>query len=180
MTRKVDILNALMSEEELQISPPDAASLGIHHGDMVRVASHQGEVKVRAKVTGAVPEGVVHMAFHFAETPTNELISASKDTLDPVTGTPAYKNCPVRVSRCEPENGAAAMVAILHRASRDSAFAGKLFRDGGSALKEYVLSDTEKTAVTSGDVKKIEEITGRLDERVRTWLLAAQSQGNSR
>jgi hypothetical protein len=39
------------------------------------------------------------MAFHFAECPTNELISARPETLDPVTGTPAYKTCPVRITR---------------------------------------------------------------------------------
>lgn len=97
MTRKVKALNILMSEEELRINPVDAASLGIDTGDMVVVSSRQGEVKVRAKVTGAVPEGAVHMAFHFAECPTNELIDASQATLDPVTGTPSYKTCPVKI-----------------------------------------------------------------------------------
>ena len=36
MTRKVDVLNILMSEEELRISPEDAAPLGINSGDIVR------------------------------------------------------------------------------------------------------------------------------------------------
>ena len=67
MTRKVPILNILMSEEELQISPRDAEPLGIKNGDMAQVTSRHGQVKVRARVTGAVPEGMVAMAFHFAE-----------------------------------------------------------------------------------------------------------------
>jgi formate dehydrogenase alpha subunit len=97
MTRKVELLNILMPEELCQISPQDAVPLGIKDGEMVRVISRQAEVMVRAKVTTAVPTGMVAMAFHFAECPTNELISSRPATLDPVTGTPAYKTCPVRV-----------------------------------------------------------------------------------
>ena len=177
MTRKVDILNILMSEEELQISPSDAASLGINQGDMVRVTSRQGEVKVRAKVTRAVPAGVVHMAFHFAECPTNELISSRPETLDPVTGTPAYKTCPVKISKCQPENNVAAMLSVLYRASQDSAFMDRLSRHAEAALQEYNLKDEEKAAIISGDVQKIEPLVGKLDERLKTWLKARQAQG---
>jgi formate dehydrogenase major subunit len=99
MTRKVKGLNTLLSEELVQINPRDAGALSIEDGEMVRVASRQGEVVVRAKVTDAVPVGMVAMAFHFAECPTNELISAEPETLDPVTKTPAYKTCPVKVGR---------------------------------------------------------------------------------
>jgi formate dehydrogenase alpha subunit len=176
MTRKVDVLNALMSEEELQISPSDAAKLGINPGDIVRVSSRQGEVKVRAKVTGAVPAGVVHMAFHFVETPTNELISSDPKTLDPVTGTPAFKTCPVRVTKCPPENDVAAMISALYRAYQDSGFMSQIARDPAEALKEYNLKDEERAAIASGDVKKIEELTGRLDERIRVWLMARQAR----
>jgi formate dehydrogenase major subunit len=176
MTRKVAALNKLMSEEELQISPSDAAPLGINPGDIVRVNSRQGEVRVRAKVTGAVPAGVVHMAFHFAETPTNELISADPKTLDPVTGTPAYKTCPVKISQCPPENNIAAMISALYRAYQDSAFMAQLARDPAAALKGYNLKDEERAAIAGGDVKKIETLTGRLDEHIRVWLMAGQAQ----
>jgi predicted molibdopterin-dependent oxidoreductase YjgC len=142
---------------------------------MTRVTSKQGEVKVRAKVTEAVPAGVVHMAFHFAETPTNELISADPATLDPVTGTPAYKTCPVRVSKAEPASRKEAMISALHRASADSAFRAQLGRDPAAALKEYNLNADETAAIASGDVVKIESITGRLDERLRTWLIVRQT-----
>jgi predicted molibdopterin-dependent oxidoreductase YjgC len=176
MTRKVSVLNTLMSEEELQISPSDAASLGINPGDIAQVTSRQGEVRVRAKVTGAVPAGVVHMAFHFAETPTNELISADPKTLDPITGTPAYKTCPVKISKCPPENGIAAMISALYHASQDSSFMSRLVRDPALTLREYNLKDEERAAVASGDVNKIEALTGRLDERLRTWFIARQAQ----
>jgi formate dehydrogenase alpha subunit len=176
MTRKVDVLNILMSEEEMQISPRDAAALEINAGDIVSVASRQGEVRVRARVTEAVPPGVVHMAFHFVETPTNVLISSRPETLDPVTGTPAYKTCPVKVSKCPPENNAAAMISALYRAFQDSAFMVQIARDPAAALREYNLKDEERAAIASGDMPKIETFTGRLDERLKVWLQARQGR----
>jgi predicted molibdopterin-dependent oxidoreductase YjgC len=99
MTRKVDLLNILMKEELVLMSPQDAAELEIEDGEMVRVASRQSEITARAKVTDMVPKGMVAMAFHFAESPTNELVSSRPETLDPVTKTPAYKTCPVKITK---------------------------------------------------------------------------------
>jgi predicted molibdopterin-dependent oxidoreductase YjgC len=99
MTRKVNGLNVIMSEELAQINPFDAVALDIKDGEMVKVMSRQGEVTVKAKVTEDVPVGMVAMAFHFAECRTNELISAAPETLDPVTRTPAYKTCPVKITK---------------------------------------------------------------------------------
>jgi formate dehydrogenase alpha subunit len=99
MTRKVRGLNVLMSEELAQINPQDATTLNINNGERVKVTSRQGEVLVKALVTKNVPVGMVAMAFHFAECPTNELISAEPETLDPVTKTPAFKTCPIKVSK---------------------------------------------------------------------------------
>jgi predicted molibdopterin-dependent oxidoreductase YjgC len=175
MTRKVDVLNILMNEEECEINPADAAKLGINQADIVQVASRNGKVKVRARVTDAVPPGVVHMAFHFAETPTNELISSRQETLDPVTGTPAYKTCPVKISK-QAISGKDAMFAALYRASRESAFISQLAGDPQGALKDYKLNETEKTAVLSGDVAKIESLTGKLNDRLRVWLLSRTDQ----
>jgi formate dehydrogenase alpha subunit len=176
MTRKVDALNDLLSEESAQINPSDAGPLGIEDGDLVRVASEQGEVQVRAQVTEAVPLGMVAMAFHFAECPTNRLISSRPDTLDPVTKTPAYKTCPVSVRKLETADPPAAMLAALHRASRDSAFRARLSHDLDEALAAYSLGAEEKQAVASLDVDRIETYTGRLDERLRQWLLAEASR----
>jgi len=176
MTRKVGILNALMSEEELQINPRDAAPLGINTGDMAQVTSHDGAVKVRAIVSDIVPPGVVHMAFHFAECPTNELISSNQATLDPITGTPAYKTCPVKIAKAAPANGAAAMVAVLHRAALDDTFSAILTAAPDVALQGYQLNEAEKAAVISGDVKKIEALAGKLDERLKVWLETEQER----
>ncbi len=175
MTRKVDVLNILMNEEECQINPADAAALGINQADIIQVVSSHGEVKVRARVTDAVPPGVVHMAFHFIETPTNALISSAKETLDPVTGTPAYKNCPVKISR-QVVGGKEAMLSVLIRASREPAFIDQLKFGREGALKGYNLNDAERAAILSGDVAKIEALTGKLTDRLRVWLLSRNDQ----
>ena len=96
MTRRVKGLNAFMNEEKVQIHPADAQNLGIGDGDMVAVSSRRGRVRVRAKVTEVTPEGVVFMTFHFAETPTNALTNPATD---PVSKTPEYKACAVKVEK---------------------------------------------------------------------------------
>ncbi len=171
MTRKVDTLNILLNEEGCEMNPADAEKLGINQGDIVEVTSRNGKVKVRAYVTDAVPPGVVHMAFHFADTPTNELISSSKETLDPVTGTPAYKTCPVNISK-HAVSGKDAVLSALYRAMREPAFIAQLASDPPSALKDYKLNETEKAAILSGDVAKIETLTERLNDRLRVWLIS--------
>jgi formate dehydrogenase alpha subunit len=96
MTRRVEGLNVLRPGGEVEISPADASKLGIADGEMVRVISRRGKVTAKAKVTGASPEGVVFMTFHFAESPANRL---TNPVLDPVAKIPEYKVCAVRVEK---------------------------------------------------------------------------------
>ncbi len=96
LSRKVEGLNILRSQELVEINPEDATQLGISDGEMVRVISRRGEVKVKAKVTDESPIGVVSMTFHFAESPTNVLTSPA---LDPVSKIPEYKVCAVRIEK---------------------------------------------------------------------------------
>ena len=76
--------------------PLDAAALGIEHGEMIRVASRRGEVKVKANVSDRIPEGVVWMAFHFREACANWLTNPA---FDPVSQTAEYKACAVRIEK---------------------------------------------------------------------------------
>ncbi len=96
MTRKVDGLNVLKKEGEVEMNPADAAKLGIADGDRVKVASRRGEVVAKAKLTEVSSPGVVFMTFHFAESPANRLTNPA---LDPVAKIPEYKVCAVRVEK---------------------------------------------------------------------------------
>ncbi len=96
MTRKVDGLEQLDSEELLKINPKDASQLGIEDNQEVKVSSRRGETTVKARLTKICPPGLVSMTFHFAESPTNVLTSPA---LDPVAKTPETKVCAVRVEK---------------------------------------------------------------------------------
>ncbi len=89
-------LNYLLGEETADISPADAQSLGISHGEVIRVKSRRGQVEVKAKVTEQVPPGMVWMAFHFREGNANWLTNA---VFDPNTFTAEYKACAVRIEK---------------------------------------------------------------------------------
>ena len=122
-------------------------------------------------MTTAVPAGMVAMAFHFAECPTNRLISSRPETLDPVTKTPAYKTCPVKIKRLEYATAADAMLAALHRASQEGDFLDRLLDAPEEALLKYRLADEERAAIVGGDIEEIESYVGKLDERLRSWLM---------
>ena len=87
----------LVSHEFAEVSPQDAADLGLADGEPICVVSRRGRVKARVRVTDVSPPGVVFMSFHFPwETPTNELTT---DAFDPITETPEFKACAVRIER---------------------------------------------------------------------------------
>lgn len=96
MTRKVTVLNVLKPEGVVEISSKDALQLGIAEGDKVRVSSRRGEIVTKAKVSEALPSGVVFMTFHFAESAANILTNPK---LDPVSKIPELKVAAVRVEK---------------------------------------------------------------------------------
>ena len=49
-------------------------------------------------------------------------------------------------------------------------------RTPAEALKEYDLTPEEKMAIASGDIRKIESWVGKLDERLKKWLIARLAQ----
>ena len=101
-TGRASGLNELMSEETADLSPADAARLGIRDGETVRVTSRRGQVEIKAKVTDQVPAGLVWMSFHFRETNANWL---TNPVYDPISLTAEYKACAVRVEKIRPATG---------------------------------------------------------------------------
>ncbi len=95
-TRRVPGIMALVPEELLEISAEDAAALGIEDGSWAKVSSRRGEVKVKANISGRMQPGSVFMTFHFDKCLTNLLTSGVRD---PITGTPEYKSCAVKVEK---------------------------------------------------------------------------------
>ena len=89
-------LNDLLGQETADISTQDAASLGIRDGEIIRVSSRRGSVKVKAKVTDDMPRGMVWMAFHFRVNNANWL---TNPVYDPVSHTAEYKACAVKIEK---------------------------------------------------------------------------------
>ena len=89
-------LDQMLSEETADISPADAARLGIADREYVQVSSRRGSVRVRARITDEVPAGLVWMAFHFRENNANWL---TNNVYDPDTRTAEYKACAVKIEK---------------------------------------------------------------------------------
>lgn len=67
---------------------------GVNDGDRIRISSRRGEVVSTARTGNVVTEGAIFMDFHFPEANSNVLFGTS---LDPITKTPDYKVCAVRI-----------------------------------------------------------------------------------
>ncbi|MDN5332224.1 MAG: formate dehydrogenase alpha subunit [Tepidanaerobacteraceae bacterium] len=102
MTRKIDFLNKKCPGPFVEINPADAQKLGISDGDEVYVKSRRGKIKLPARVTGKIKQGVVFVPFHFAEAAANYL---TIDALDPVAKTPQLKFCAVNIFAGSEEHG---------------------------------------------------------------------------
>lgn len=90
-------IRRLLPHEALEINPRDAHRLGIEDGETVRISSRRGEVTAPAHLTDRSPEGVVFLSFHFPEQVMTNLLT--NDAYDPITETPEFKACAVRVER---------------------------------------------------------------------------------
>ena len=92
-TGKSEVLRKLAPNTPyVEISPQDAAALGIRANEWVVVRSQRGVVRVRAFVSHIVRPGQVFMPMHFATT--NQLTFAA---FDPYSRQPSYKACAVRI-----------------------------------------------------------------------------------
>jgi len=73
--------------------------------------------------------------------------------------------------------GSWAVLSVLARAADEPEFMARLADDSSEALKEYyTLTQEEKAALASGDIRKIESWVGKLDKRLSTWLWHRLSQ----
>jgi len=96
MTRRSEILDALVASGHVELHPDEARKLGIANGDRVAVITRRGRIETAALVTDRVAPGAIFVPFHFAEAAANTL---TNDALDPVAKIPEYKVCAARIER---------------------------------------------------------------------------------
>ncbi|HIF9200116.1 TPA: formate dehydrogenase subunit alpha [Photobacterium damselae] len=97
MTRKTKGLDNLAGPRAM-ISVTDAERLGIHNGEMIRVATRRGAIETPAFVTKRMQDGVVFVPFHFAESPANRLTITATD---PHAKIPEFKVAAVKIEKIE-------------------------------------------------------------------------------
>ncbi len=66
--------------------------------------------------------------------------------------------------------GKETVLKVLRKAADDHGFLAQLSEDASRALENYDLTREEKAALSSGDVRWIENHVGKLDEALMTWL----------
>ena len=87
----------LTAGETLDLSPEDAAALGVADGDVVRIASRRGAVEAPARIASELRPGLVFLSMHFPDqVDTNAL---TIDAVDPKSGTAEFKATAVRIER---------------------------------------------------------------------------------
>ncbi|MDO9555907.1 MAG: formate dehydrogenase subunit alpha, partial [Atribacterota bacterium] len=96
MTRKTEALNREVPTGYMEINSKDAEKLNIADGEIVSVKSRRGKIEVKVQATRKVPEGVIFIPFHFAESPANALTNSA---FDPVAKIPEYKVCAAKVEK---------------------------------------------------------------------------------
>jgi formate dehydrogenase major subunit len=90
-------VSPLHNGETLDVSPEDAARLGIRDGDMVAISSRRGRVVAPARVDPGLRAGLVFMTLHFPDDVATNVLTI--DASDPRSGTAEFKACAVRVER---------------------------------------------------------------------------------
>jgi formate dehydrogenase major subunit len=96
-------ISPLRRGESLDISPEDAANLGIRDGEPVRVTSRRGSVEAPARIDPALRAGLVFMTLHYQDDVRVNLLTI--DVADPKSGTAEFKACAVRVEPIRTPSG---------------------------------------------------------------------------
>ncbi|MEQ1858920.1 MAG: formate dehydrogenase subunit alpha [Chthoniobacteraceae bacterium] len=91
--------NGLHATDYLQLSPTDAARLGLADGEQVRLRSEQGAAELPVRISDGVKVGEVYTTFHSTRVFLNQITTSHRDRY---TKTPEYKITAVRIEKLDP------------------------------------------------------------------------------
>jgi formate dehydrogenase major subunit len=86
--------------ETIDVSPADAAELGLADGEIVRVSSRRGTLEAPVRVDDGLCPGLAFMSFHFPDDVDTNLLTI--DAFDPKSGTAEFKASAVRIDKLVP------------------------------------------------------------------------------
>jgi len=95
MSRRNKALTDFANQSYVLMHPDDATKLGLKDGQRVNIASRQGKIDTRLKISNEVWPGELFMPFHYSESPVNRL---TRDELDPHS-----KIAPFKLTACRVE-----------------------------------------------------------------------------
>ncbi len=81
----------------LELSPEDAAALGVADGEEVLVSSRRGSVRAPARIDRSLRRGLAFMTFHFPDQVDTNVLTI--DATDPKSGTAEFKAAAIRVEK---------------------------------------------------------------------------------
>jgi len=81
--------------ESVDISPEDAARLGVQEGQQVRISSRRGSVVAPVRIDRGLRAGLVFMTPHFNDEVATNVLTI--DATDPLSGTAEFKAAAVRI-----------------------------------------------------------------------------------
>lgn len=87
----------LRRDEALCVDPADAAVLGVHDGERVRVVSRRGAVEAPVRFDAAARPGLAFITPHFSEQVDVNLIT--NEAWDPQSGTSEFKATAIRIEK---------------------------------------------------------------------------------
>jgi anaerobic selenocysteine-containing dehydrogenase/sulfite reductase alpha subunit-like flavoprotein len=113
-TGKIARLNKLNPGPFVEVSPDDAAALGITAGDLVEIASRRGRAVLPAVVSDRMAPGTCWAPFHWNDAFGADLAvnAVTNDAVDPVSFQPEFKVCAVSLTRV-PTAGASATPSAI-------------------------------------------------------------------
>lgn len=123
MTGNCRALKALADEPGyIQMSLEDAKALKLESEEIVYVSSRRGKVFARVMVTERVKKGATYMTYQWWVGSCNELTS---DFVDPITKTPEFKYCAVKVEKIQDQAWAESEVKRIYQEFRRQMGASK-------------------------------------------------------
>jgi formate dehydrogenase major subunit len=90
-------VSPLRRGETIDVSPEDAARLGVADGEIVLVSSRRGSVEAPVYVDTGLRPGLVFMTLHFPEQVETNVLTI--DATDPKSGTAEFKASAVRIEK---------------------------------------------------------------------------------
>jgi formate dehydrogenase major subunit len=85
--------------ESIDVSPEDAARLGLGEGEIVRVTSRRGSVEAPIRIDRSLRAGLVFMTLHFPDQVETNVLTI--DATDPKSGTAEFKASAVRIDKLD-------------------------------------------------------------------------------